>query len=123
VAAGRAESGSGHTDLHRASGRLRDEPKRRSTRLGGSRIRIHACHRAERGRRDRPIFAQLLGDARKLSQPTPTWRAWRARLSHELRTPIAVVRSSLENLKLAPADGARLHRARGRRPERLGHDR
>ena len=29
------------------------------------------------------------------------------RLSHELRTPIAVVRSSLENLKLAPADGAR----------------
>jgi dedicated sortase system histidine kinase len=29
------------------------------------------------------------------------------RLSHELRTPIAVVRSSLENLKLAPAEGAR----------------
>src|SRR5439155_27255225 len=28
-----------------------------------------------------------------------------SRLSHELRTPIAVVRSSLENLKLAPADG------------------
>jgi signal transduction histidine kinase len=27
-----------------------------------------------------------------------------SRLSHELRTPIAVVRSSLENLKLAPSD-------------------
>jgi dedicated sortase system histidine kinase len=29
------------------------------------------------------------------------------RLSHELRTPIAVVRSSLENLKLAPAEAGR----------------
>ena len=36
-----------------------------------------------------------------------------SRLSHELRTPVAVVRSSLDNLKAAPLpDDARVYMAR-----------
>ena len=41
----------------------------------------------------------------------PTSKSMAGRLSHELRTPIAVVRSSLENLELSGEDSA-LYRAR-----------
>ena len=46
-------------------------------------------------------FSAMLG---KLSQHHAYLESLASRLSHELHTPIAVVRSSLENLKLAPAD-------------------
>src|SRR5258705_10091474 len=46
-------------------------------------------------------FSAMLG---KLSQHHAYLESLASRLSHELRTPIAVVRSSLANLKLAPAD-------------------
>ena len=47
-------------------------------------------------------FSAMLG---RLSQHHAYLESMASRLSHELRTPIAVVRSSLENLKLAPRDG------------------
>ena len=43
----------------------------------------------------------------RLAQHHAYLESMAGRLSHELRTPIAVVRSSLENLKLAPAQGGR----------------
>jgi dedicated sortase system histidine kinase len=46
-------------------------------------------------------FSSMLG---KLAQHHAYLESMASRLSHELRTPIAVVRSSLENLKLAPSD-------------------
>jgi dedicated sortase system histidine kinase len=50
-------------------------------------------------------FSAMLG---KLSQHHAYLESMASRLSHELRTPIAVVRSSLENLKPAP-DNARVY--------------
>jgi dedicated sortase system histidine kinase len=43
----------------------------------------------------------------RLAQHHAYLESMAGRLSHELRTPIAVVRSSLENLKLAPAEAGR----------------
>jgi signal transduction histidine kinase len=47
-------------------------------------------------------FSEML---ERLAQHHAYLESMAGRLSHELRTPIAVVRSSLENLKLAPAAG------------------
>ena len=57
----------------------------------------------------------------RLAQHHAYLESMAGRLSHELRTPIAVVRSSLENLKLTPCGGReRLpYRARRGRPARL----
>jgi len=63
-------------------------------------------------------FSAMLG---KLSQHHAYLESMASRLSHELRTPIAVVRSSLENLKLAPPTAASTSSA-PRKPEAPRHD-
>jgi two-component system sensor histidine kinase ChvG len=60
--------------------------------------------------RGRTSFTNIL---EKLSQYTSYLESMATRLSHELRTPIAVVRSSLDNLKTQPfPDEAKVYMAR-----------
>src|SRR5206468_1925176 len=84
----------------------------------------------ERGRVREPLASSRAGDEigdlsrsfgsvlARLSEYASYQEKMASRLSHELRTPIAVVRSSLDNLKLAPMpDDARVYMRRA--PEGL----
>ena len=85
--------------------RLRDEAEARDRRAGS---RARRAHRLGCRRRDRRPFAQLLRARSRGSREYASYQeAMASRLSHELRTPIAVVRSSLDNLALQHPAGAK----------------
>jgi len=102
--------------------RLRDEARngdRRARALAHPHSRL--TDRAGRGRRDR---RSVRAASRRCSASSRSTHAYleslASRLSHELRTPIAVVRSSLEKTLSRAGRRARLHRPRRKRPKRLG---
>ncbi len=96
----------------RASAGCATRSSRRSTRRGG-------CAASPRDRRPATRSATCRGASpacwARLADSVPHREALASRLSHELRTPIAVVRSSLDNLQGTPCRRARVYveRAQG----------
>jgi dedicated sortase system histidine kinase len=81
--------------------RLRDEAE---TAIDGRGRLAHLVTAQDAGDEIGDLSRSFSAMLAKLSQHHAYLESLASRLSHELRTPIAVVRSSLENLKLAPAD-------------------
>lgn len=107
------------TRLSQRIRRLRDAAERALDRSGEVRYFEVSRARDEIGDLSRS-FSQLLGE---IAAYTSYLRSLSSKLSHELQTPLAIVRSSLDNLDLAalPAD-AQPYVARARDGvERMGH--
>jgi len=81
--------------------RLRDEAE---TAIDGRGRLAHLVTAQDAGDEIGDLSRSFSAMLAKLSQHHAYLESLASRLSHELRTPIAVVRSSLENLKPAPAD-------------------
>ncbi len=87
------------TQLSRRLSRLRDEAEHAIDARG----RVHRAFRAERDRDEIGDLSRSFGTVLdRLAEYNDYLERMADRLSHELRTPIAVVSSSLDNLRTAP---------------------
>ena len=92
------------TQLSRRLSRLRDEAEHAIDARG----RVHRAFRAERDRDEIGDLSRSFGTVLdRLAEYNDYLERMADRLSHELRTPIAVVSSSLDNLRTAPGGADR----------------